>query len=176
MNERNVRMLNLSCGTKVFVNHNNKIYQAVYKGFDFHFSHLCGGEPETIVFLYLGKECGEVGKSHSDWGGIYLTLDDFKRDENPIQDKRLSPQEFNEAYMRAYSINYDGHFTAWQNQKNQPINVMVSGVDGFIFREDKVQWLINSSGSIVHPSKSLYKTKEECVLNNKAKVVMLDEE
>lgn len=114
----NVLIYDIPFGIRVFMHRDGVIREAKYRGMIVKDPGICGRNMYVEYIFWFGSKLGE-GKIETSTS-IYKTLEDAKREVNPIQHKILDIKSFSLRYLSC--LIWDGiQFYGWLWDGSRPI-------------------------------------------------------
>lgn len=120
----NVLIYDIPFGIRVFMHRDGVIREAKYRGMIVKDPGICGRNMYVEYIFWFGSKLGE-GKIETSTS-IYKTLEDAKREVNPIQHKILDIKSFSLRYLSC--LIWDGiQFYGWLWDGSRPIKIKKIG-------------------------------------------------
>ena len=151
------------------------IREAKYRGMIVKDPGICGRNMYVEYIFWFGSKLGE-GKIETSTS-IYKTLEDAKREVNPIQHKILDIKSFSLRYL-SYLI-WDGiQFYGWLWDGSRPIKRSTrESLNACEIYRDKIAFIdYHGNKYDAEYFQRFTQTAEQCRSANKPRIVMLDEE
>ncbi len=168
-NSEKVYYLPIPTGQHVFIHYKEAIREAVYLRTEFAFKSICNNNPMPTHFFFkvagVEEEVAIEGMGFNWNKPAYYSLKDAKASENPIKAELVHVTYFNRYTEKCFFSDNGIQLLAWVWNVTEPHCYSVGHNSTFIFKDNK----ITLKGGTIQDR--WFKTKEECLANNEAKVV-----
>ena len=171
----NVLIYDIPFGIRVFMHRDGVIREAKYRGMIVKDPGICGRNMYVEYIFWFGSKLGE-GKIETSTS-IYKTLEDAKREVNPIQHKILDIKSFSLRYLSC--LIWDGiQFYGWLWDGSRPIKRSTrESLNACEIYRDKIAFIdYHGNKYDAEYFQRFTQTADQCRSANKPRIVMLDEE